>query len=137
MPASVEVGPLLAEIDTLLTDIFGLALYVFAVGYAVAPFVGLTGTLSSASLAGFVSGLPFAVKLALKVPLAAAASYHTWNGFRHLAWDSGRGESIDRKLHLSRGCDTWRFHLLMAHPLSIQQLSLSRRSTRPVTSSLV
>lgn len=64
-------------------------LYAYAIGYVAAPHVGLGELLSSASLIDFVGHLPTWVKLSVKAPLAAAASFHTFNGFRHLGWDMG------------------------------------------------
>ncbi|KDN47728.1 hypothetical protein K437DRAFT_267772 [Tilletiaria anomala UBC 951] len=66
-----------------------VGLYGFALAYAAAPLIGATNVLSSAYLTGFVAGLPFWLKLTLKAPLALAASFHTFNGFRHLGWDWG------------------------------------------------
>ncbi|CAD6976804.1 unnamed protein product [Tilletia controversa] len=64
-------------------------LYGWALGYLAAPYVGLDTVLSSAYLAEFASHMPFWLKTAVKAPLAVAASFHTLNGFRHLAWDFG------------------------------------------------
>ncbi|KAL9933095.1 hypothetical protein V8E36_007813 [Tilletia maclaganii] len=64
-------------------------LYGWALAYLAAPYIGLDTVLSSTYFAEFASHLPFWLKTTLKAPLALAASYHTWNGFRHLAWDYG------------------------------------------------
>ncbi|WFD00147.1 cytochrome b subunit of succinate dehydrogenase, Sdh3p [Malassezia yamatoensis] len=66
---------------------FGL--YAFMSAYAVAPLFGWTEALSSAHLTQLAAELPLWAKLGLKVPLAAAASFHTVNGLRHLSWDMG------------------------------------------------
>lgn len=64
--------------------------YAFALAYIAAPAAGFGDILSSASLVETVQHLPVWAKYAIKTPFAAAFSYHTFNGFRHLLWDSGR-----------------------------------------------
>ncbi|KAE8266979.1 hypothetical protein A4X09_0g5370 [Tilletia walkeri] len=64
-------------------------MYGWALSYLAAPYIGLDTVLSSAYLAEFASHMPFWLKTTVKAPLAIAASYHTFNGFRHLAWDFG------------------------------------------------
>ncbi|KAF8645889.1 hypothetical protein AX16_007547 [Volvariella volvacea WC 439] len=60
-------------------------LYGFSIGYLVAP-----GTLDSTHLVELVQGLPDVVKYAGKTILAAPFAFHTFNGLRHLAWDTGK-----------------------------------------------
>ncbi|KAJ3877835.1 SDHC, cytochrome b subunit of succinate dehydrogenase [Lentinula edodes] len=57
----------------------------FSLAYLVAP-----GTLDSAHVIEFVHGLPDAVKYTGKFILALPFSFHSWNGIRHLLWDSGK-----------------------------------------------
>ncbi|UZJ52171.1 hypothetical protein CBS101457_001491 [Exobasidium rhododendri] len=64
-------------------------LYVWAISYLALPYTPIGEIASSASLIHYASLAPYWLKLTLKAPLAFAASYHTWNGFRHLAWDYG------------------------------------------------
>lgn len=64
-------------------------LYAYFAAYAGYPLFGSAEALSSASLTDFVATLPVWFKTAVKVPLALAFSFHTFNGFRHLAWDWG------------------------------------------------
>ncbi len=64
-------------------------LYAYGVAYAIAPLGGFTEVLSSSYLTGLVASAPFWLKIALKAPIAAAASFHSWNGLRHLGWDWG------------------------------------------------
>ncbi|WFC95950.1 cytochrome b subunit of succinate dehydrogenase, Sdh3p [Malassezia brasiliensis] len=66
-----------------------LGLYGFMSAYAAAPLMGWTDCLSSAHLVQVVATMPYWAKLAVKVPLAAAFSFHTFNGLRHLSWDMG------------------------------------------------
>lgn len=64
-------------------------LYVWGISYLALPYTPIGEILSSAHMVHYAALAPFWLKLTIKAPLAAAASYHTWNGFRHLAWDSG------------------------------------------------
>jgi len=66
--------------------------YLFGIGYAISPWVGLH--LESASIAAGVAALPVAVKLALKGTLAMPFVYHSFNGLRHLTWDTARELSL-------------------------------------------
>lgn len=61
----------------------------WATGYLALPYTPIGEVLSTASLVHYAEMAPYWLKLTIKAPLAAAASYHTWNGFRHLAWDMG------------------------------------------------
>ena len=69
-------------------------LYVWGISYLALPYTPIGEVLSSAHMVHYAALAPFWLKLTLKAPLAAAASYHTWNGFRHLAWDMGYCESL-------------------------------------------
>ena len=64
-------------------------LYGYALAYLASPEI-----FASANVIELIHGLPEAVKYAGKVILAAPFSYHTFNGLRHLAWDSGRCASF-------------------------------------------
>lgn len=66
-------------------------MYAYFSAYAGYPlFTGSSvNALSSASLVDFVSTLPVWFKTAVKVPLALAFTFHSFNGLRHLAWDWG------------------------------------------------
>lgn len=68
---------------------FSPALYGYALAYLAAPYAGLGEAISSAGLTDLVAMAPVWLKIGLKAPLAAAASFHTFNGLRHLAWDWG------------------------------------------------
>ena len=64
-------------------------LYGFSLAYLVAPY-----TFDSVHIIEFVSGLPEYVKYAGKVLLAAPFAFHSLNGLRHLAWDSGKCKTL-------------------------------------------
>lgn len=84
--------PQISWYGSLLHRITGVAaaggLYLFAIGYLVAPLLGWH--LESASLAAAFGALPFAAKFATKLGLALPFTYHSLNGVRHLIWDTGR-----------------------------------------------
>lgn len=68
---------------------YGPVLYGFSLAYLVAP-----DTFDSTHIVSFVSGLPEYVKYAGKAILAAPFAFHSLNGLRHLAWDSGKCKSL-------------------------------------------
>jgi succinate dehydrogenase (ubiquinone) cytochrome b560 subunit len=62
--------------------------YVFGAAYLVSPVLGWH--LDSASLAAAFATWPVALKVLTKFAVAMPFTYHSLNGFRHLAWDTGR-----------------------------------------------
>lgn len=70
-------------------NLYPAVLYVWAMSYLALPYTPIGEVLSSAHMIHYAALAPFWLKLTIKAPLAAAASYHTWNGFRHLGWDMG------------------------------------------------
>ncbi|KAI6099798.1 SDHC, cytochrome b subunit of succinate dehydrogenase [Pisolithus sp. B1] len=64
-------------------------LYGFSLAYLFAP-----GTFDSAHIIEFIAGLPEYVKYAGKFLLAAPFAFHSLNGLRHLAWDTGKFLSL-------------------------------------------
>lgn len=60
-------------------------LYGFSLAYLIAP-----STFSTANIVETVQALPESVKIAAKTILAAPFAFHSFNGLRHLAWDSGK-----------------------------------------------
>ncbi|CAM1507864.1 Fc.00g047120.m01.CDS01 [Cosmosporella sp. VM-42] len=65
------------------------ALYGYMAVYLVAPLAGLH--LESASVAATFGSLPFIVKGGLKFTLGFPFAYHVLAGFKHLAYDLGKG----------------------------------------------
>ena len=61
--------------------------YVFGIAYLVAPTFGWH--LESASLAASFAALPIAAKVLLKATYALPFTFHSFNGIRHLVWDTG------------------------------------------------
>lgn len=75
-----------APLATLATVMY--AYFSAYVGYPL--FSGSSvNALSTTSLVDFVSTLPVWFKTAVKLPLALAFTFHSFNGLRHLAWDWG------------------------------------------------
>ncbi|PWN53337.1 hypothetical protein IE53DRAFT_384180 [Violaceomyces palustris] len=67
-----------------------VGMYAYAIAYLAGPHIGLGEFFASSHLVGLAATAPFWLKVALKAPLAAAFSYHTFNGIRHLLWDAGK-----------------------------------------------
>lgn len=67
-------------------------LYLGALAYAFHP---LYPVIDSAHAIEFIHNLPYWVKTAGKVALAAPVTFHSFNGIRHLMWDTGKGEWSD------------------------------------------
>jgi len=63
------------------------AMYVFGAAYLAAPLFGWH--LESASLAASFAALPIVAKILLKTAFALPFTFHSFNGIRHLIWDTG------------------------------------------------
>jgi succinate dehydrogenase (ubiquinone) cytochrome b560 subunit len=64
-------------------------LYGFSLAYLFAP-----STFSSANIIEFAAAMPDWVKVVEKTILAAPFAFHSFNGLRHLAWDTGKCLSL-------------------------------------------
>ncbi|KAL8729789.1 MAG: hypothetical protein Q9166_004512 [cf. Caloplaca sp. 2 TL-2023] len=62
--------------------------YIFGAAYLISPLLGWH--LESSALAASFAELPTTVKVLLKFGVALPFTFHSWNGIRHLVWDSGR-----------------------------------------------
>lgn len=62
-------------------------LYLFAIAYLAAPALGWS--LTSATLAAGFAKWPVVLKVFAKIVAALPFTYHSINGLRHLAWDTG------------------------------------------------
>jgi len=67
-------------------------LYGFSISYLTLPVLGLP--FDSSQLVDLVHALPEWSKYAAKGLLAAPFAFHSWNGVRHLLWDTGRFLSL-------------------------------------------
>ncbi|CAH1406788.1 unnamed protein product [Nezara viridula] len=81
-------APQLTSMMSISYRVSGMALSAYAVALAGASFM----TSDVAQLAHSVTelGIPTAVLFPLKFMLALPATYHIFNGIRHLAWDTGK-----------------------------------------------
>ena len=66
-------------------------LYLFGFAYLAAPAFGWH--LESQSLVAAFGALPAAAKVGAKLAVAWPVFFHSFNGIRHLVWDTGRGLS--------------------------------------------
>lgn len=82
-----QVTWILSALNRITGSILSGGFYIFGFGYLVAPYVGLHW--ESASIAASFAALPIFVKVATKMFLALPFTFHSWNGIRHLIWDTG------------------------------------------------
>ncbi|KAI6717297.1 succinate dehydrogenase cytochrome b subunit [Diplocarpon mali] len=94
-PTSPNLGiykPQITWILSSLNRITGLSVsvpfYLFGLAYLASPLLGWH--LDSATLASTFGALPVAAKVGLKALAALPFTFHSWNGIRHLVWDTGR-----------------------------------------------
>ena len=71
-----------------------IVLYGFTIAYVIAPLAGAPFT--SNDLVQLVGAVPESLKLAAKTALSASFAFHSWNGLRHLAWDTGKCKSASQ-----------------------------------------
>ncbi|MCJ1316034.1 hypothetical protein MMC15_001354 [Xylographa vitiligo] len=62
--------------------------YIFGFSYLVAPLFGWH--LESGSMVAAFGSLPMLAKVGLKFGVALPFTFHSFNGIRHLVWDTGR-----------------------------------------------
>lgn len=63
-------------------------IYTYFAVYSTASIMGWP--LDSASLAAAFGSLPIVAKVGIKALVAFPFTYHSWNGIRHLLWDTGK-----------------------------------------------
>ncbi|KAL8858577.1 MAG: hypothetical protein Q9178_004871 [Gyalolechia marmorata] len=78
----------LSALNRITGSILSGGFYLFGAAYLVSPLFGWH--LESSALAASFAELPTAVKLLLKFGVALPFTFHSFNGVRHLVWDSGR-----------------------------------------------
>ncbi|KAG0299399.1 hypothetical protein BGZ98_010086 [Dissophora globulifera] len=66
--------------------------YAGAIAYAVGPMIGLG--FDAASVVSTLATVPVAAKVAGKFIVALPFTYHSFNGIRHLLWDTARGLTL-------------------------------------------
>jgi succinate dehydrogenase (ubiquinone) cytochrome b560 subunit len=79
---------ILSGLNRLTSILLSGPLYLFAIAYLAAPAFGWS--LTSATLAAGFAKWPFALKVAAKAIAALPFTFHSIQGLRHLAWDTGR-----------------------------------------------
>ncbi|KAG4301917.1 hypothetical protein PCANB_002046 [Pneumocystis canis] len=67
-------------------------LYTFAISYLTLPFFGWN--LDSSTIASAFHTWPIQAKILTKFIIAFPFTYHSFNGLRHLYWDTGRGLTL-------------------------------------------
>lgn len=65
-----------------------------AAGFYAVTVSFAAGIVDSASLVALFSALPVAAQVLLKTLAAFPFAFHSWNGIRHLIWDSGREVNV-------------------------------------------
>ncbi|KAL8929486.1 MAG: hypothetical protein Q9208_001155 [Pyrenodesmia sp. 3 TL-2023] len=83
-----QIPWLLSALNRITGSILSGGLYLFGITYLVAPLFGWH--VESAALAEWFGELPTAVKAGMKFLIALPFTFHSFNGVRHLMWDSGR-----------------------------------------------
>ncbi|KAF9938860.1 cytochrome b subunit of succinate dehydrogenase, Sdh3p [Modicella reniformis] len=66
--------------------------YAGAIAYAVGPLVGLG--FDTATITSTLATVPVAAKVAGKFIVAFPFTFHSFNGVRHLLWDTARGLTL-------------------------------------------
>lgn len=84
--------PQMSWIPSMFNRITGATLsggfYIFGAAYLVSPLLGWH--LDSASMAAAFGAWPVFAKVAAKFAVAMPFTFHSFNGIRHLIWDTGR-----------------------------------------------
>ncbi|KAI4087603.1 MAG: hypothetical protein LQ344_006667 [Seirophora lacunosa] len=78
----------LSALNRITGSVLSGGFYVFGFAYLVSPLLGWH--IESAALAQSFAELPTLVKGGLKFLVALPFTFHSFNGVRHLIWDSGR-----------------------------------------------
>lgn len=81
-------APQLTSMMSITYRVSGMALSFYAVALAGASF--MSGDVAHLAQSVTAMGIPTAVLFPVKFILALPATYHIFNGIRHLAWDTGK-----------------------------------------------
>ncbi|KAH9964726.1 succinate dehydrogenase cytochrome b560 subunit [Lactifluus volemus] len=85
--------PQLTWVASIANRITGVGLSVLLYGFSLA-YLFAPSTFSSANIIEFAAAMPDWVKVVEKTILAAPFAFHSFNGLRHLAWDTGKFVSL-------------------------------------------
>lgn len=77
-------------------------MYLFGLAYLVAPLTGWH--LESATLAAGFAAWPVVLKVATKFLISLNFTFHSFNGVRHLVWDTGRDFANKAVIRSGWGC---------------------------------
>ncbi|KAI4287290.1 MAG: hypothetical protein L6R35_003455 [Caloplaca aegaea] len=83
-----QIPWMLSGLNRITGSVLSGGFYVFGFAYLVAPLLGWH--IESAALAESFAELPTLVKGGLKFLVALPFTFHSFNGVRHLIWDTGR-----------------------------------------------
>ena len=82
-----QITWLLSGLNRITGSILSGGFYIFGAAYLVSPLFGWH--LDTASLAAAFATWPLAAKVLVKMGLALPFTFHSFNGIRHLVWDTG------------------------------------------------
>jgi succinate dehydrogenase (ubiquinone) cytochrome b560 subunit len=83
-----QVTWILSITNRITGGILSAGFYALGLAYLASPVLGWN--LDSASMVAAVASWPVAVKIAAKFAVALPFTFHSFNGLRHLVWDTGR-----------------------------------------------
>ncbi|KAL9003944.1 MAG: hypothetical protein Q9188_003215 [Gyalolechia gomerana] len=83
-----QISWVLSALNRITGSLLSGAFYLFGFTYLISPILGIH--VESTALAASFAELPTAVKVGLKFLVAVPFTFHSFNGVRHLVWDSGR-----------------------------------------------
>ncbi|KAJ1678212.1 cytochrome b subunit of succinate dehydrogenase, Sdh3p, partial [Spiromyces aspiralis] len=66
------------------------ATYLGCISYGIAALTGAADMSSATVASALATSVPGPILLALKALISSCFSFHTFNGIRHLIWDTGR-----------------------------------------------
>lgn len=76
----------LSALNRITGSVLSGGFYIFGALYLIAPYIGLH--MESAVMAASVAAWPVLVKFPLKLLVAWPFTFHSFNGVRHLIWDT-------------------------------------------------
>ncbi|KAL8711442.1 MAG: hypothetical protein Q9220_004100 [cf. Caloplaca sp. 1 TL-2023] len=83
-----QIPWVLSALNRITGSVLSGGFYIFGAAYLAAPLFGWH--LESSTMAASFGELPMVVKGGLKFLVAVPFTFHSFNGVRHLMWDSGR-----------------------------------------------
>jgi succinate dehydrogenase (ubiquinone) cytochrome b560 subunit len=87
----LQISSTLSALNRITGCILSGGFYAFGLAYVAAPLFGWH--LESGAMAAVFASWPALVKVGLKFGIAMPFTFHSWNGIRHLIWDTGKNFS--------------------------------------------